>query len=78
MARDHDRDGIVVATAGMGDVLTGLLAGLWAQFPEAVPEDLAALAAFVHARAGDRAAEGGRRGMIAGDLLAALREEVNP
>ena len=67
-----------MATAGMGDVLTGLLAGLWAQFPEAVPEDLAALAAFVHARAGDRAAEGGRRGMIAGDLLAALREEVNP
>lgn len=67
-----------MATAGMGDVLTGLLAGLWAQFPEAEPEDLAATAAFVHARAGDRAAEGGQRGMIAGDLLEGLREELNP
>ena len=67
-----------MATAGMGDVLAGLLAGLWAQFPEAEPEDLAAMAAFVHARAGDRAAKGGQRGMIAGDLLAALREELNP
>ena len=67
-----------MATAGMGDVLTGLLAGLWAQFPGAEPEDLAAMAAFVHARAGDRAAEGGQRGMIAGDLLEALREELNP
>lgn len=67
-----------MATAGMGDVLSGLLAGLWAQFPEAEPEDLAAMAAFVHARAGDRAAEGGQRGMIAGDLLDALREELNP
>ncbi len=67
-----------MATAGMGDVLTGLLAGLWAQFPQAEPEDLAALAAFAHARAGDSASRGGRRGMIAGDLLAALRESLNP
>ena len=66
-----------MATAGMGDVLTGLLAGLLAQFPEAEPEDLAALAAFVHARAGDRAAQGGQRGMIAGDLLDSLRAELN-
>ena len=67
-----------MATAGTGDVLTGVLAGLWAQFPQAEPEDLAALAAFVHARAGDRAAGAGQRGMIAGDLLAALRAELNP
>ena len=67
-----------MATAGMGDVLTGLLAGLWAQFPRAEPEDLAAMAAFVHAGAGDRAAQGGQRGMIAGDLLEALRQELNP
>ena len=67
-----------MATAGMGDVLTGLLAGLWAQLPEAEPEDLAATAAFVHARAGDRAAQGGQRGMIAGDLIEALRAELNP
>ena len=67
-----------MATAGMGDVLTGLLAGLWAQFAEAEPEDVAAMAAFVHARAGDRAATGGQRGMLAGDLLEALRAELNP
>ena len=67
-----------MATAGMGDVLTGLLAGLWAQFPDAAPEDVAALAAFVHARAGDRTSTAGQRGMIAGDLLAALRAELNP
>ncbi len=67
-----------MATAGMGDVLTGLLAGLWAQFPDADSQDLAALAAFVHAQAGDSASRGGQRGMIAGDLLAALRQELNP
>ena len=67
-----------MATAGMGDVLTGLMTGLWAQFPEAEPEDLAAMAAFIHARAGDRAATAGQRGMIAGDLIEALRAELNP
>ena len=67
-----------MATAGMGDVLTGLLAGLWAQLADTAPEDVAALAAYVHARAGDIAAGAGQRGMIASDLLAALREVVNP
>ena len=66
-----------MATAGMGDVLTGLLAGLWAQLPEADPEEVAALAAYVHACAGDRAARDGPRGMIASDLLAALRPLLN-
>ena len=67
-----------MATAGMGDVLTGLLAGLWAQYPTAPLEDVAALAAYVHARAGDIAARSGQRGMIASDLVAALRQVVNP
>ncbi len=67
-----------MATAGMGDALTGLLAGLWAQLPDALPEDVAALAAYAHARAGDIAALAGQRGMIASDLLAAVRQVVNP
>ncbi len=67
-----------MATAGMGDVLTGLLAGLWAQLADAIPENVAALAAYVHARAGDIAATAGQRGMIASDLVAALRQVVNP
>jgi len=62
----------------MGDALTGLLAGLWAQLPDALPEDVAALAAYAHARAGDIAALAGQRGMIASDLLAAVRQVVNP
>ena len=67
-----------MASAGMGDVLTGLLAGLWAQLPHAAAEDVAALAACVHARAGDIAARRGQRGMIASDLLAALPDALNP
>lgn len=67
-----------MAAPGMGDVLAGLLAGLWAQFPGEAAEDVAALAAFVHASAGDAAAGGGQRGMIASDVLAALRGALNP
>ncbi len=61
----------------MGDVLTGVIAGLLAQgFP---PAEAAALGVLVHATAGDRAAAaGGERGMLAGDLMAQLREVVNP
>ncbi len=66
-----------MAVAGMGDVLTGLAAGLWAQFPEQ-PLDCAAAAAFVHARAGDAAAAQGERGLIPTDLLAQLRPCLNP
>ncbi len=66
-----------MATAGMGDVLTGLTAGLWAQFPQR-PRDCAAAAAFVHARAGDQAALPGQRGLIPTDLLAQIRPCLNP
>ncbi len=57
-----------MATAGSGDVLAGLLAGLLAQH---LPPDVAArVGVMVHSRAGDIArAELGRRGMIAGDIL---------
>ena len=66
-----------MATAGMGDVLTGATAALLAQAPDR-PEAAAAAAARVHARAGDRAAAGGQRGLLAGDLLPELRQCLNP
>jgi NAD(P)H-hydrate epimerase len=66
-----------MATAGMGDVLTGITAGLLAQFP-ANPFAAAAAAAQIHARAGDRAARAGQRGLLAGDLMAELRACLNP
>lgn len=65
-----------MAAAGMGDVLTGVIAGLLAQ---GLDLETAALAGVeVHARAGDRSAQRGERGMIASDLLQELREVVNP
>ena len=65
-----------MATGGMGDVLTGVIAGLVAQ---RCPMGLAAAAGvYVHASAGDRAARGGERGLIASDVIAELRAGVNP
>jgi len=65
-----------MATAGMGDVLTGVVAGLLAQYP-GDPRRVAAAAAHVHASAGDLAAAAGERGLIASDLFAHLRSVVN-
>ena len=61
--------GPAMATAGSGDILTGLIAGLVAQFPEALP--LAVVAAvWLHGRAGDlAAADLGEKCVIATDLL---------
>jgi NAD(P)H-hydrate epimerase len=65
-----------MATAGMGDVLTGVIAGLCAQLGDSA---LAArIGVLVHALAGDSAAQGGQRGMIATDVLNELRGWVNP
>jgi NAD(P)H-hydrate epimerase len=66
-----------MATAGMGDVLTGLTAGIIAQFPDSMQKGAAA-AAYAHALAGDRAASSGQRGLIATDLFAELRPILNP
>jgi hydroxyethylthiazole kinase-like uncharacterized protein yjeF len=66
-----------MATAGMGDVLTGLIAGLVAQCPDSLHKSAAA-AAYAHAVAGDRAASAGQRGLIATDLFAELRRVLNP
>ncbi len=60
-----------MATAGSGDVLTGLLAGLLAQGMP--PFKAACAAAFLHGWAGDIARDRlGERSMLAGDILAAL------
>ena len=64
-----------MASPGMGDVLTGIIAALLAQ--GLTLEDAAAVGVEVHARAGDRAAAAGERGLIATDLLAELRRVVN-
>jgi hydroxyethylthiazole kinase-like uncharacterized protein yjeF len=68
-----------MATAGMGDVLTGLTAALLAQSDASVGlADIAAAAAWAHATAGDQAATQGERRLIATDLLLELRTCLNP
>ncbi len=65
-----------MAAGGMGDVLTGVIAGLLAQGLS--PWHAAAAGAYLHGRAGDAAAQQGERGMMAGDLLEPLRALANP
>ncbi len=66
-----------MATAGMGDVLAGAIAGLLAQLRD--PWLAARAAVLAHALAGDAAAQaGGERGLIASDVIEALRAQVNP
>jgi NAD(P)H-hydrate epimerase len=66
-----------MASGGMGDVLTGVIAGLLAQGLTLV--DAAELGVCLHAAAGDAAAADlGERGMLATDLLPYLRRLVNP
>lgn len=65
-----------MGSAGMGDVLTGIIAALIGQGLDIATA--AALGVEVHARAGDRAAASGERGLIASDLLAELRTVINP
>ena len=65
-----------MATGGMGDVLTGVIAGLLAQGLNGA--DAARAGVQAHALAGDRAAGDCPRGLLAPDLLSALRRVVNP
>lgn len=65
-----------MASGGMGDVLTGIIAALVAQ---GLPLASAARAGvYLHGRAGDKAAEAGERGLLATDLMPWLRDIVNP
>jgi NAD(P)H-hydrate epimerase len=62
-----------MASGGTGDLLTGMVAGALAQFPEAPAAQAACLAVFLHGLAGDLAAEvQGEQGLIASDILQAL------
>jgi ADP-dependent NAD(P)H-hydrate dehydratase / NAD(P)H-hydrate epimerase len=65
-----------MASPGMGDVLTGIIAALLAQ--GLGKEASAVVGVEAHARAGDLAARSGERGTIASDLIAELRRVVNP
>ena len=64
-----------MATAGTGDVLTGTIAGILAQCGD--PWAAARVGVLVHALAGDAAARGGERGVLASDLLRELPHCVN-
>lgn len=64
-----------MASAGMGDVLTGVIGGLLAQGLGSW--DAACLGVLMHALAGDRAAGECPRGLIASDLFAPLRRLAN-
>jgi hydroxyethylthiazole kinase-like uncharacterized protein yjeF len=65
-----------MATAGMGDVLTGVIAGMVAQTPDLWTA--ARVGVLAHAMAGDAAARRGERGLLAGDVIAHLAACVNP
>lgn len=70
-ARLSEAANAMLATAGTGDVLAGLIAGLIAQGLE--PYDAASVAVYVHADAGRRVAEThGTAAGLAQDLLVAL------
>ena len=65
-----------LATGGTGDVLTGVIAAFLAQGHGL--GEAARLGVTAHAAAGDVAAAAGERGMLASDVLGALRSVVNP
>jgi len=64
-----------MGSGGMGDVLTGIIAALIAQGIDC--QNAARLSACIHAKAGDRAALDGERGLLARDLMPHIRRLVN-
>ncbi|KPY06766.1 YjeF-like protein [Pseudomonas tremae] len=73
-----DRGHPAMATAGLGDVLAGLIGALMAQ--HLTPFDAACLAVWLHASAGQKLGETGR-GLAASDIIPAIRqllEELQP
>jgi NAD(P)H-hydrate epimerase len=70
-----DRGNPGMATAGMGDVLTGVIGALLVQTRDVATSVRAGV--LLHALAGDSAALAGERGMVASDLLPQLRQWAN-
>jgi ADP-dependent NAD(P)H-hydrate dehydratase / NAD(P)H-hydrate epimerase len=65
-----------MATGGTGDVLTGMIAGLLAQFPEQLESALLA-AVYLHGRAGELGADAiGEKSFMATDLFEFLPEAM--
>ena len=65
-----------MASGGMGDVLAGVIAGLLAQ--GLTLANAAKAGVYIHGAAADLAASAGERGLLASDVLAHLRSQVNP
>ena len=65
-----------MGTGGTGDILTGLTAGLLAQFPER-PDQAVGAAVYLHGRAGELGAEVlGEKSLIATDILQYLPDAM--
>ena len=65
-----------MATGGMGDVLTGIIASLLAQ--DFSLTEAAKVGVHLHSAAGDAAAKGaGERGLLASDLMPSIRRLIN-
>jgi NAD(P)H-hydrate epimerase len=71
-----DRGNPGMATAGMGDVLAGVIGGLLVQTHDRHTSARAGV--LLHALAGDAAAADGQRGTLAADLMPHLRRWANP
>jgi NAD(P)H-hydrate epimerase len=65
-----------MAVGGMGDVLTGIVAGIAAQCRDL--DQAARAGVFVHAQAGDLASRRGERGLLASEVIEQVRPCVNP
>jgi NAD(P)H-hydrate repair Nnr-like enzyme with NAD(P)H-hydrate dehydratase domain len=71
-----DRGNPGMASAGMGDVLAGVLGGLLVQCRDLSLSAQAGV--LLHAMAGDAAAVDGERGTVASDLMPHIRRCANP
>ena len=75
VVRINPTGGPVLATAGSGDVLTGIIGGLVARGLD--PADAAFAGAYVHGLAGILAGRSSGEGTLAGDIARHVPEAVN-